>query len=142
VLKDKLQPLVDYFALNNLAEHKSINAAIEWHEDSITADNQTFAYLAACIGIEALLGDEENMDSMSKRLSDRYAYMLGVSKIDRDLRRAQYMSILNVRGKVVHAKASRLGSGELGYLRQAQSILREVIFHELNLLKKSARPAG
>ena len=139
-LTDCLAQLKRYFSYSSYSDFPSIAAAIEWYQDSKFADNQTFSYLAACIGLEALLGSSEHMDTMSKRLADRYAFLLGKSRADREQLSAEYRDLLDLRGKIVHAKRARLSSDSQASLHKIQTMLYQAIWHEINLMYKNKAP--
>ena len=126
-----------FFETQNHPDFESIAVAIEWHQDSIFADNQTFSYLAACIGLEALFGSDSHLENMSKRLADRYAFLLGKSRKEREKMIAEYTSVLNLRGRLVHSKAARLSGENVSLLYTAQRMLINSIWHELYAMYKA-----
>jgi hypothetical protein len=130
-IKHNLAPIVTFFDAMDHPDFVSVCAAIEWYQDSRSAENQTFAYLAACIGLEAILGSDNTITGLSKRLADRYAFLLGKGRSERDRLSKEYETVLNVRGRLVHAKAARLTTAELAQLSTAQKMLARVIEHEL-----------
>lgn len=142
-LKALLQPAIRYFSCGGHPDFESISAAIDWCQDSMLAENQTFSYLAACIGLEALLGSDEHMDQMSKRLPDRYAFMLGKGRSQRDNLSKQYQDVLRLRGRLVHAREARLKGDDGELLRTAKEMLLNVIWHELHEMYRQtpAEPA-
>lgn len=130
-IEQRLQPVRRYFNARSNPDFESIAAAIEWFLDSQFAENDTFAYIAACIGLEAILGSSGHVDGLSKRLTDRYAFMLGGSRKEREEAISQYTRVLNLRGKLVHAKAARLGREDRPLLFVARRMLLQVLRHEL-----------
>jgi hypothetical protein len=126
-----LIPIIDFFKAANRPDFISVCAAIEWYQDSRSAENQTFAYLAACIGLEAILGSDNAITGLSKRLADRYAFLLGKGRTEREQLAKEYETVLDVRGRLVHAKAARLTTAELTQLSTAQKMLARVIEHEI-----------
>lgn len=135
----KLDTAQMFFARNNHPDVEAIGAAMEWYIDSIVADNQTFAYIAACIGLEALLGygmedPSEKMEAMSPRLSDRYGFLLGVDRADRDRLSSEFREMLKLRGKLVHARNKRLNAGQRTHLYGVQNMLAKVIRHEVQTI--------
>jgi len=130
--KTSLFPVGRFLDCRGHRDFTSIAAAMEWHQDSLWADNQTFAYLAACIGLEAVLGSDGHMEGMSRRLADRYAFLVGRGRAEREELVKQYDEVLNLRGRLVHAKAARLKSKDEGLLRRAQAMLMRVIWHEMH----------
>lgn len=138
-LQGKLRVAQQFFLRRGNADFDAIAAAIEWYMDSITSDNQTFAYIAACIGLEALLGlgdASERMDAMSSRLCDRYGFLLGAGRNERERLSLEYRDILNLRGKLVHARSKRLTAGEREKLSQVQRMLAKVIDREIEVFNK------
>ncbi|MES2973295.1 MAG: hypothetical protein V4757_06785 [Pseudomonadota bacterium] len=127
-----------FFSSEGSTHHDSVAAAMEWYFDSLTNDNQTLAYLSACIGLEALLHysstKDEMMSEMTKRISDRYAYMLADTKDDRIRLMQEMTSVLRQRGELVHARERRLTPGAFRLLESARRMLKECIAHELQPL--------
>jgi hypothetical protein len=126
------------FSIRAHPDFERLAAAIDWHEDSIHSDNQTVAYLAACIGMEAILGDSDSIQEMSARLADRLAFRMGGDREDRQRLWKRYKAILSVRGDLVHAKAARLTSENRRLLWDARDLLHNLIWHELKTLYKQA----
>ncbi|BDB27305.1 hypothetical protein CTP10_R47100 [Cupriavidus sp. P-10] len=131
-VQHQFKVLLRFFAKDGHPDFASISAAMEWYHDSVYADNQTFSYLAACIGLEALLGSDDFMDDMSNRLADRYGFLLGRSRQEREELAGQYRKVLKVRGKLVHAKVARLSSEDKPYLARAQQLLLDALGKELD----------
>jgi len=139
-LDQRLHTAREYFRRRHHEDFGAIGAAIEWFIDSVTADNQTFAYIAACIGLEALLGYgevTERMEAMTSRLSDRYGFLLGAGRSEREELSKTYLDILKLRGKLVHARSKRLTNAEQTSLRRVQQMLSNVIDKELSVFSKS-----
>lgn len=131
-LEKRLEGARKFFRKADLPELEPLSVAIEWHEDSRFGQNQTVAFLSACIGLEAVLGDaDEQMRDMSSRLVDRFAYLIGRNRDERLQLAKAYQRILRLRGQLVHSKQARLRESERPVLDQAQSMLRRVIQHEL-----------
>jgi len=105
--------------------------------DSVSAENETFGYLAACIGLEAILtaGDgADRLDNLSARLSDRYGFLMGVGAQDRKKLSDEYRSLLNLRGKLVHARRRSLKANEQDQLHRVRYMLSSVIDKEVTSL--------
>ena len=94
------------------------------------AEDQTIAYLAACIGLESIFG-EKDMSEMSKRLEDRYAFLLGNDREDRKKLAQEYREVLRIRGQLVHARVKKLPPRDYKALETAREMLRKTIAHEL-----------
>lgn len=139
-LTDAFDPVARYLQAQNHPDFQPLAAAIEWYQDSIHSEDQTFSYLAVCIGFEAILGSDDHMPEMSMRLADRYAFRMGRNRANRAELFDAYSAMLNLRGKLVHAKTARLRSSEdRSRLRAAQRMLRELITKELQDLYKAQR---
>jgi hypothetical protein len=89
------------------------------------------AYIAACIGLESIFG-EKDMNEMSKRLEDRYAFLLGKDREHRKQLAKDYGEVLRIRGQLIHARAKKLGQRDFNALKAAREMLRKSILHELN----------
>jgi hypothetical protein len=136
-LSGTLNCLSKYFSYQNHVDFQSISAAIEWYQDSLFSDNQTLDFLSACIGLEALLGDENQMENMTNRLSDRYGFLMGKGRTSREKLRQDYKSVLVERGKLVHARKARLSGQTANLLQIAQKMLLDVIWHELHQMYRN-----
>ena len=53
-----------------------VKSAIKWCFDSYITENDTLSFLQVCIGLEALLGDDEYKGALTELLADRYAYLV------------------------------------------------------------------
>lgn len=122
-----------YFDALELPGNRRIATAIEWYEDARAVSNQTVALLELCIGLEALLGDEESMPEMTNRLCDRFAFTLGKTPADRKILFTQYKELLGHRGKLVHAKVAKLDAKGSDSLQLGYGMLHRLISHELQL---------
>ena len=128
LLKPSSNALKHYRKSEN--DFEQLAAAIEWHQDSVVAEDQTIAYLAACIGLESIFG-EKDMSEMSKRLEDRYAFLLGNDREDRKKLAQEYREVLRIRGQLVHARVKKLPPRDYKALETAREMLRKTIAHEL-----------
>lgn len=122
---------------DNWPDADRIRSALEWGFDSAVNENQTFAFIQACIGIEALLGDDDKDEPLTSRLADRCAYLLGASYKDRDDIRKRFKKMYDVRSKVVHGRRPTLSHSDAQELDYAQEILGDVITAEVNTLLKA-----
>jgi len=111
-----------------------IKTAIEWALDSLTNDNNTFAFLQACIGLEAILGDNNTREKLTETLADRCAYLLGNSIHTRREIRKKFVKLYRSRSKLIHGRKAILGNEELGLLRYAQNILSRIILKEISYI--------
>lgn len=137
-----LSPIVDALNLRSLDDYESLGAAMEWALESEAADNDTVAYILASIGLEAILGTGDYMNEMSKRLGDRYAFLTGGHRSDREKRADEFKKLLDLRGEIVHARHRGLTYPEMSSLFKIQIKLDECIDVELKKLSKFNRPRG
>ena len=128
-----LVPISRILKHRKLSVFRPIQAAIEWYQDSLFINDQTIAYLSACIGLEAIFG-ESDMNEMSRRVEDRYAFLLGKNSEDRKKLAEEYREILKIRGKIVHAREKKLNNYQSSSLYKVQEMLRKSIMHELSVL--------
>lgn len=108
-----------------------IKAAIEWSFDSLTAENETMAFLKACIGLEALLGENEAGPSLTEALSDRCAYLIATSIKGRKGIKERFKELYKLRSKIVHGSINHLDRENLIQLEFAKHFLRSAIRKEL-----------
>ena len=111
-------------------DHDRIAASMEWLIDSQFATDQTLAYIAACIGIESLIGDDKN-ELLTVRLEDRYSHLLGLTRSQRAALAQDMRSVFQIRGQLVHARAQRLKGRDLANLHKAQAMLQACLQKEL-----------
>lgn len=141
-IKGATRCLERYLQARQHPDFERLAAAIEWYQDSKISDNQTFSYLAACIGLEAILGEESVMHEMSNRLADRYAFRMGSTRSKRIELATEYGEVLTLRGRLVHAKSARLKSPkDRQLLYRVQQMLYSLIWHELEILYKDEKDA-
>lgn len=114
-----------------------IRSALEWGFDSRQNDNETLALIQSCIGLEALLGDDDQKEPLTIRLADRCAYLLGKGHKDRSGIRKKFLEIYDVRSKLVHGRTPRLSMSDAAHLHSAQTMLIDAIWHEKNNLLKA-----
>jgi hypothetical protein len=133
-----------FYSRPHLPGFDRVAAAIEWHQDSQQNDDQTLAFLAACIGLESVFGEEEKgMTELTSRLQDRYAFMLGKDREDRKRLAKDFADVLQVRGALVHARATRLRDKDLKQLHKVREMLWQSIHHELKpFISESVKSAS
>jgi hypothetical protein len=135
-LEIRLGLLARFYSRAELPGFARLTAAIEWYEDSLTDDDQTMAFLAACIGLESIFGEEEGLSELTGRLVDRYAFMLGKDRRERAELALDFQAILKLRGKLVHARSSRLRGPDRERLDVVRAMLWNSIQHELRPFTK------
>lgn len=130
-LQSKLATISRFYSRNVLPGFDRVSAAIEWYQDSNLTEDQTMAFLAACIGLESIFGEDKGLDELSRRLVDRYSFMLGATRADRIRLAQEFQGVLNLRGELVHARSARLRGRDREKLATVRSMLRNSIQHEL-----------
>jgi hypothetical protein len=128
--KELLSPASKIIRLHKNKKFSPLSTAIEWYQDSVLSEDQTMAYIAACIGLESIFG-EKDMNEISKRLEDRYAFLLGTDREHRKQLARDYGEVLRIRGQLIHARAKKLGQRDFNALKAAREMLRKSILHEL-----------
>jgi len=118
-----------------------IRTAVEWSFDSQQNDNETFAFIQACIGLEALIGDDSKDEPLTARLADRCAYLLGKGHKDRARIRERFKDMYDVRSKLIHGRSPRLNLPDSEQLHFAQTVLGDVITTEANALLRALADA-
>lgn len=136
-LEESIKPTIDFFRCEDQQDFQGVAAAIEWYQDSLYMENQTLSLIAACIGLEAVMGGgDSHLEQMSARLADRYAYMLGKSREARKKLAENYKKVLKRRGELVHARTGQLSDDDQAVLYLAQDMLRKVINHEADGMRR------
>lgn len=122
---------------------RGIRAAIEWAFASETADEASMAFIQAFFSLEALLGANPVMrngeergkapGTMGDRLADRYAYLVGTTRVDRETHESQFRTLYYKRGEIVHGKTTKSSLEHLDSdARIAQKMARRAIKAELD----------
>lgn len=119
---------------SNSEESVRIKAAIEWSFDSITAEDETMAFLKACIGLEALLGENEASPSLTETLSDRCSYLIATSIKSRKNIKERFKDIYKIRSKIVHGAINHLDRENRVQLEFARHFLRSAIRKEIQYI--------
>ena len=101
--------------------------------DSHANDNDTLAFIQACIGIEAVIGDDTK-DNITATLADRCAYLLGDSISARKKIREKFEKLYDIRSKVVHGRKACLDDEQRHFLDYAQIMLKRVIGKEISFI--------
>jgi hypothetical protein len=88
---------------------ENLATASRWFADGLEASTHEDAFVKYAIALEVLLGREErgHVDSLTNRVSERLAFLLGEN--NPDFRRSVFQAsqkLLSTRGKIVHAGAT------------------------------------
>ena len=134
LLKNRFQyPVKLLKTPDNDENAESIKSAIEWAFDSHANDNDTLAFIQACIGIEAVIGDDTK-DNITATLADRCAYLLGDSISARKKIRENFEKLYDIRSKIVHGRKACLDDEQRHFLDYAQIMLKRVIWKEISFI--------
>lgn len=119
---------------SNSEESVRIKSAIEWSFDSITAEDETMAFLKACIGLEALLGENEAGPSLTETLSDRCSYLIATSIKSRKNIKERFKDLYKIRSNIVHGSINHLDRENRIQLEFARHFLRSAIRKEIQYI--------
>lgn len=120
---------------DNNEDSESIKTAIEWAFDSHTNDNDTLAFIQACIGIEAVIGGNDTKEKTTSILADRVAYLLGNSILARKNIKEKFEKLYDIRSKVVHGRKAYLDDEQRHFLHYAQNMLSRLIWKEISFIE-------
>lgn len=140
-LKEVFRNTTDFLEIpENDGDAERIRAAMEWAVDAYANPNETIAFLQRCIGLESILGEDENRSrGVTDRLSDRYSYLLGSTQSSRVQLKTDFTRVYGLRSDLVHSRKQKISSYAQG-AHEASSMLSDVIIKETNsLLKARAR---
>jgi hypothetical protein len=119
----------------DLKEAVSVKSAVEWAFEASVSENETIALLQTCMGLEAILGDDSDRESLTETLADRCAYLIADSiEVRKDIKKS-FKELYRLRSKLVHGRAIRLKEHETGYLRWAKRVLNIAIEREMKHLE-------
>jgi hypothetical protein len=141
-LAPKLEFIKNFYSQAGAMGFGQICTAIEWYQDSHLADDESMAFISACIGLESILGEDEQakgLSEISRRLGDRYAFMLGKDRSERSRLAQDFCQVTDLRGRLVHARTARLKIRDRHHLDVVRDMLWKTITHEMQpLLRRSA----
>lgn len=121
-------------------DHRShIVAAIEWGFDGEANANETMGFIQVCIGLEALLGDKNagGQRSLTEKLADRCAYLLGNTPDFRQTLRKDFEKIYELRSRLVHGVWLTVKDEHRATVSQAGDLLKRLVYKELWLSQQN-----
>ena len=129
--------------IESVSDAERIRTAIEWQFDADISNNETVAFLQRCIGLEAILGDDEQSRAIpiTEKLADRYAYLLGKTASERKQLKDEFVLVYRKRSDLVHARRSQLTAGDRVVVDGARTILSKIIMNEVHWLVRRNRPS-
>lgn len=127
-------------SLRTHADFEYVGSAIEWAVEAATVENDAVSFVLCCIGLESLLGSDEHMTGMTQRLADRYAFLTGTTREDREKRAQAFKDLFELRGRLVHARQRGLSPSESSALAKLKVMLDVSIgVEQRNLWQDQAR---
>lgn len=108
-----------------------IITAAEWAFDSAASTNQTVSFIQLCVALEAVLGDENTKEGLTRTLADRAAYLIGQTVSQRASIRKRFEQLYNHRSKLVHGRRVHLEKEAEDSLHWGRDLLNIVLRREL-----------
>jgi len=128
--------LKEYHLIQHCAR---IATSTEWLFDAVNESASAIAFVQVAIGFEALFGGDVN-DPIKKTLSNRVAYSLGKSPLEREELADLFIKFYDTRSKVVHTGASRLNMEQRKQFEFGKDVLGRCQLHELSLIPLAQSP--
>ena len=122
----------------NDSDIERVRTAIQWYMDAETTQNQAISFLQRCIGLEAILGSENESKErgITDRLSDRFAYLIGKTQSERVKIKKDFVDVYGRRSDIVHSRVARLQPAHYGASIKAEFMLLKCCEKEINTLLK------
>jgi len=114
---------------------RSIRRALEWQFDAFTEEDVTTRFIKTCIGLEALLAEQNEM-GITEQLADRCAFLLSKTSVERKTRREMMRSIYKLRSKIVHGAVTGLSHKDSQTNNQAANLLASLLSVELTAVER------
>jgi hypothetical protein len=135
MLQETLVDVGKVFATDGENQSKnSIRSALEWSFESGCSDNSVFSFIQNCIALEAILGGDAPMDSLTQTLADRCAYLVSRKASARAVIRKEFKKLYRTRSKLVHGRSQSLSDEERRLMRFGKSMLYMAINKEIEYL--------
>jgi hypothetical protein len=141
-LQEEFKLVTEFLDIDpNDSDAERIRTAIEWCFDADIAENETVSFIQRCIGLEAILGvkGDDQVRSITDRLSDRYSYLLGVTVSERTRLKDHFKKIYGKRSDLVHARRSVLSLTDDLLSVESKFMLNQVVIKEVNGLLTTLR---
>jgi hypothetical protein len=120
--------------LTRKPEALRVKSSMEWAFDAYVNEDPTMSFLQTCIALEALYGDGNDGENLTKTLADRCAYLISADIRGRATIRENFRALYSARSKIVHGSASSLAPEDEHHLKWGKSVLELSIFKEINHL--------
>jgi hypothetical protein len=120
--------------LNPISEENviSIRRALQWSYDANIDEDETTSFIKTCIGLEALLAEQNEKVGITEQLADRCAFVLYKTAVQREETRILVRNIYQLRSKIVHGNVSGLSNQSLKLAQSAEKILDALLIEEIN----------
>jgi hypothetical protein len=119
-------------------DREPIIAASNWAYDSLVEEREIFGFLSTCMGLEAILGEDDDREEITSILANRCAFLVGGTRKVRGETVKKFREFYQLRSKVVHGRITKLGeNAELLYW--GQHTLRRIILLEWSSIYKSLK---
>jgi len=118
-------------------QNEKIINACRWYFDSFCGSNDLLSFIQATVSLEILLGEKAPNEGigLTELLSNRCAYLIGISQKQRSEILQDFKKIYNTRSQIVHRGKNRLNPEEYTSLRKLRWICSRVITEEIELLE-------
>ncbi|QKY09493.1 HEPN domain-containing protein [Janthinobacterium lividum] len=84
-----------------------LKRALEWSFDAEADEDEKISFVKKCISLESALGEGNETDSITDRLSDRCAFLVSKTPNERNATRKSIKEIYKLRSKYVHGVIDR-----------------------------------
>lgn len=124
-------------AFSNNESAERVWLAAQWLFDSYANSDDLLNYIQAMVVLEILLGDADpnKQISLSELMSNRCAYLISNTQVERTELKNKFKKIYGVRSKIVHQGKLNLDRKDQLLFGELQSICRRVIKAEIKLLQ-------
>ena len=114
---------------------RKLFTACIWHYRSVLNKRPLDRLLESTISIEVLLGDRKASEGigLTKLLSNRCAFLLGISSRSRERILELFEKIYTLRSAVVHEGRHKLGPGEIKIVNAAVELCGSIIRKEMHI---------
>lgn len=125
-------------ALNSAKESENVRRSSKWLLDSHIGENMVLSFVQCMVAIEITLGDKAVTDVVGLKtlLGDRLAYLIGVSKKQREKFIKEFRECYDTRSRIVHSGHEQLNKAQENQLATLQWMCGRMIRKEIELIRK------
>lgn len=113
-----------------------LRRALEWSFDGEADEDEKISFIKKCISLEAVLGEGNETDSITERLSDRCAFLISNTPSERNTTRNSIKEIYKLRSKYVHGVIDRFTEKNRELANTCHKYLDKVLNKELDELER------